>query len=99
MADRASTNVPTNIQNSLDEKASSSAFGNPFKLMKNITNPNPKKKSKYKSNCPYMPKSVKACTDDSPSTPLLVKKVEYKIKINVKMVIANVVGAAFPRVF
>ena len=45
------------------------------------------KMNKKNSNCPFMPKSVKACTEVSPKIPLLVKKVEYTI--NKKLIPRN----------
>ena len=37
------------------------------------------KMNKKNNNCPFIPKSVKACTEVSPKIPLLVKNVEYTI--------------------
>ena len=37
------------------------------------------KMNKKNNNCPFIPKSVNACTEVSPKMPLLVKKVEYTI--------------------
>src|ERR1700748_2357353 len=40
-----------------------------------------RKTSMYDTSCQNMPKSVKACTDDSPSTPLRARNDEYSTMI------------------
>jgi hypothetical protein len=46
-------------------------------LAKNNTKNGITNTDKNANNCPFIPRSVKACTEVSPNIPLLVKKVEY----------------------
>src|SRR5690606_26813974 len=78
MVERISTKEPRYIQNSLDQKGSSSLLvGMFFPFLKYIHAPNPTKKKIKASSCPSIPLDVKACAELSAVSPLRVRNVEY----------------------
>ena len=89
-ADKKRTSEPTNIQNSLELVLSSFTIaGILLRLIKYKVSDrtvNTAKKENIKIFI-ALPASVKACTEVSPSMPVLVKKVEYNTKT--KLSIAN----------
>ena len=87
MADKKKTNEPINIQNSLLSKRSSLCSCGIFLLcIKKYINGVIENRETKKPIIILVaiPGSVKECTEESPKIPVLVKKVEYNIKANVK---------------
>src|SRR6187551_3052467 len=81
---KQSVSTPMKIQNSREYTDASSLLDG-ISRQRTIANTiaATAKNSKYASNWPDRPRSVKECTDVSPSTPLRVRNVEYKIRTNV----------------
>ena len=85
-ADKNNTRDPINIQNSLDQVFSSLTRCGIFLSLpiKSIPAGNRKTKMNVRS-WKFIPESTNACTEVSPSTPLRVRKVEYRIKIKLSI--------------
>ena len=76
-AERKNTSEPMNIQNSREDALSSFGMaGISLYLVKNSTSGGRVNNKRSPSNCAFIPRSVKACTELSPSIPLRVRKVE-----------------------